>query len=414
MTAIDQTTTRQPGPLFTDGDSFLDLEAWHRAVDDLRDRGPFLLFDDDAHGRLWATVDIEVLLEVSRRPEEFANTQAPLLPPKLAGGGAPDLGQVGGQLKMLINQDGQDHLQHRKLIVEWFKRSTLRVLEPAVAELVGEAMAHLRELDGECDFSAEVALPLPLRVIMTMLGVPREDEPVLLKLTQEMFSSEDDELGQGDPFAALMEVAGYFSELMQDRLARPTDDLSSAIANGVVAGTPVETMTAIGLYVIIATAGHDTTSFAMAGGVDALCRFPDEFARLREDPTLVENAAHEVVRLTSPVRHFLRYAQTDAEVAGHRFAVGDRVLLSYPGANRDPGLFDDPHRLDVGRPNAVRQVGWGHGPHFCLGSRLAHMEVAAVLDGLRREFRSIEATGPTAWTRSHFVGGAKHVPVRCR
>jgi len=273
-------------------------------------------------------------------------------------------------------------------------------------------MGRLRDLGGTCDFSTEVALPLPLRVIMSMLGVPREDEPVLLTLTQQMFSSEDDELGQGDPYAAMMEVAGYFSELMADRQANPTDDLSSAIANGVVDGTALETMTAIGLYVIIATAGHDTTSFAMAGGVDALARFPEQFDRLRAEPDLVENAAHEVVRLTSPVRHFLRHAQTEAEVAGQRFAPGDRILLSYPGANRDPSLFEDPHVLDVGRANAHRQIGWGHGSHFCLGSRLAHMEVAAVLDGLRREFSAIELTGPTEWTRSHFVGGAKHVPVR--
>jgi cytochrome P450 len=413
MTAIDDTTTRlDPASLFTDGAAFVDPERWHQTVDELRGDGPFLRVDDAVHGTFWATVDLEVLLDVSRRPEEFANTSAPLLPPKVAGGG-PDISEVGTQLKMLVNQDGPDHLAHRKLLVEWFKNSTLRVLKPAVDQLVDESMIRLREVGGECDFSTEVALPLPLRVIMSMLGVPREDEPVLLKLTQEMFSSEDDELGQGDPYAAMMEVAGYFTELMQDRQANPTDDLSSAIANGVVDGTPVETMTAIGLYVIIATAGHDTTSFAMAGGIDALCRFPGEYARLRSDPSLADNAAYEVVRLTSPVRHFVRHAQTEAEVAGHRFAPRDRILLSYPGANRDPRLFEDPHRLDVARANANRQIGWGHGPHFCLGSRLAHMEVSAVLAGLAREFSSIEATGPTAWTKSHFVGGAKHVPVRC-
>lgn len=412
MTAIDDTTTPvDPGTLFTDGATFVDLEAWHRSVDELRAHGPFIRFDDDMHGTVWATVDLEVLLEVSRRPEEFASTTAPLLPPKLSGD-QPDLNQIGSQFKMLINQDGHDHMVHRKLVVEWFKSSTLRVLKPAVDELVAESMAHLREIGGECDFSTEVALPLPLRVIMSMLGVPREDEPVLLKLTQQMFSSEDDELGQGDPLAALMEVANYFTALMADRQANPTDDLSSAIANGVVEGTPLETMTAIGLYVIIATAGHDTTSFAMAGGVDALCRFPDQFDRLREDPSLVDNAAHEVVRLTSPVRHFVRHAQTAAEVAGHTFDPGDRVLLSYPGANRDPKLFDDAHQLDVRRSNANRQVGWGHGPHFCLGSRLAQMEVAALLSGLSQDFTSIEAAGPTEWTKSHFVGGAKHVPVR--
>lgn len=411
MTTVgDHASAVRPEHLFTDGDAFLDPERWQRAVDDLRADGPFVRFDDDVHGTVWATVDLEVLLEVSRRPDEFANTTAPLLPPKLEG--APNIGEVGAQLKMLVNQDGPDHLVHRKLIVEWFKNSTLRVLKPAVDALVAESMQRLREVGGECDFSSEVALPLPLRVIMSMLGVPRSDEPVLLKLTQEMFSSEDDELGQGDPFTALMEVAGYFTQLMQDRQANPTDDLSSAIANGVVNGTPIETMTALGLYVIIATAGHDTTSFAMAGGVDALCRFPDQLGQLRDNPALVDNAAHEVVRLTSPVRHFLRYAQVAADVAGHSFAPGDRVLLSYPGANRDPALFEDPHGFDVARHNAIRQVGWGHGPHFCLGSRLAHMEVTAVLDGLRREFTSVEATGPTEWTRSHFVGGAKHVPVK--
>lgn len=410
-TATGAPTHLDPGALFTDGATFVDLEGWHRAVDELRDTGPFLRFDDDVHGTIWATVDLDVLLEVSRRAEEFASTTVPLLPPKLTGG--PDMSEVGAQLKMLINQDGHDHLVHRKLVVEWFKNSTLRVLKPAVDELVAESMAHLRELGGECDFSTEVALPLPLRVIMSMLGVPREDEPVLLKLTQQMFSAEDDELGEGDPYGAMMEVAGYFTELMQDRQANPTDDLSSAIANGMVEGAPLEAMTAIGLYVIIATAGHDTTSFAMAGGVDALCRFPDEFARLRSDPALVDNAAHEVVRLTSPVRHFVRHAQVDTEVAGHSFAPGDRILLSYPGANRDPNLFDDPHRLDVGRVNANRQIGWGHGPHFCLGSRLAQMEVAAVLAGLSHEFTSIEPTGPATFTKSHFVGGAKHVPIRC-
>jgi cytochrome P450 len=413
------TTSATPGAandiarLFLRGSSFLDPESWHGRVDDLRPGEPFAQVDDDVYGIVHVVTDLETLLEVSRRPKEFANTEEPALlaSPGLTGEGKDE---VWGQLKMLVNQDGPDHLAHRKVVVDWFKRSTLRVLKPTVDELVDEAMVRLRELGGECDFASEIALPLPLRVIMSMLGVPREDEPVMLKLTQEMFSSDDDELGSRDPLAAIHEVATYLLAMMEDRKTAPTDDLCSAIVHGTVDGTPIETMAALGLHVIIATAGHDTTSFAMAGGVDALCRFPGEFQRLRSDPSLVDNAAREVVRITSPVRHFLRHTQVDAEVAGHALGPGDRILLSYPAANRDPAVFDDPHRLDVGRPNANRQVGWGHGPHFCLGAQLAHMEVAAILDGLRREFTSIEATGPTEWTKAHFVGGAKHVPVRCR
>ncbi|HEU5084920.1 MAG TPA: cytochrome P450 [Acidimicrobiales bacterium] len=398
--------------LFLRGSSFLDPEAWHRQVDDLRGTAPFVPVEDRVYGTVWVVTDLEVLLEVSRRPAEFANTEEPALlaTPGLVGEGKDE---VWGQLQMLVNMDGPDHLAHRKVVVDWFKNSTLRVLKPAVEDLVAESMDRLRDLGGECDFATEIALPLPLRVIMSMLGVPREDEPVMLKLTQEMFSSEDEELGSSDPLAAIHEVAGYLLQMMKDRKARPTDDLCSAIVHGVVDGTPIETMAALGLHVIISTAGHDTTSFAMSGGIDALCRFPEEFERLRADPSLADQAAHEVVRLTSPVRHFVRHAQIGAEVAGHRFGPGDRILLSYPAANRDPSVFDDPHRLDVARPNANRQVGWGHGPHFCLGARLAQMELATLLGGLAREFRSIEATGPTQWTKAHFVGGAKHVPVRC-
>ena len=413
MTAIETPESQADAArLFLRGSSFLDPESWHRSVDELRGPEPFLRVDDRVYGTVWVVTGVEVLLEVSRRPGEFANTEEPALlaTPGLAGEGKDDMW---GQLKMLINQDGPDHHAHRKLVVDWFKKSTLRVLKPAVEDLVTESMGRLRELGGECDFAAEIALPLPLRVIMSMLGVPREDEPVMLKLTQEMFSAEDEELGSSDPLAAIHEVAGYLMAMMKDRKANPTDDLCSAIVHGVVDGTPIETMAALGLHVIISTAGHDTTSFAMSGGIDALCRFPDEFQRLRADPSLVDNAAHEVVRLTSPVRHFIRHTQTGAEVAGHTFSPGDRIFLSYPAANRDPAIFDDPHRLDVGRSNADRQIGWGHGLHFCLGARLAQMEVATILDGLAREFASIESTGPTEWTKAHFVGGAKHVPIRC-
>lgn len=415
MTTIERDTEVENARLFCDGETFVDLEAWHARVDEVRPDGPFLDVDDTEFGPLRVVTSLDTLLEVSRRPTDFANTSRPMLVPEgLLGkpGEESPQAQMAEQLKMLVNLDGPEHVAHRKVVVDWFKNSALAHVRPAVAELVAESLAHLREAGGECDFSAEIALPLPLRVIMSMLGVPREDEPVLLTLTQQMFSAQDDELGSGDPITAMMEVAGYFAALIEDRKTNPRDDLSSVIANGMVDGTPIELMAALGMYVIIATAGHDTTSFAMAGGVDAFARHPDQFQALRDDPALADNAAYEVVRLTSPVRHFVRHATLDTEVEGVRVAKRDKILLSYPAANRDAALFDDPHRLDIARPNAHRQIGWGHGPHFCLGSRLAHLEVAAVLRGLAENFTSIEATGPTQWTNSNFVGGAKHVPVR--
>lgn len=396
--------------LFMDPHSFTDMDGWHRRAAALREAGPFHYVEDPVVGPFWACMNWTPLVEVSRRSEEFHNTaQAAFV------GKYEDMQDaIPGGIKTLLSMDGPEHTRYRKVVVDWFKPSALRRLQMAVDELVEQGMIRLRELGGQCDFATEIALPLPLRVIMSMLGVPVADYPMMLKLTQEMFSADDAELGKGDGFAAMAEMGRYFVEVIADRRANPTDDLASAIANASLEGEPLELMAAMGLYVVIASAGHDTTSFAMAGGLEALMRFPDQLAKLRTNPELADNAAHEIVRYSSPVRHFLRHPQAPVEVAGHRFDEGDRIMLCYPSANRDGAVFADPDRLDVERPNASRHVAWGHGPHYCLGARLAHMEIAALLRGLCRHTASIEPAGPATWTSAHFVSGVKRLPVTCQ
>jgi len=400
--------------IFTDSRNFTDMVAWHRAAADLRRAGPIHHFSDRAYGEFWAVVHHGALLEVSRQPEIFPNTKDAAF----IGGGKAAYTEMQADLpfevKTLLSMDGEEHTTYRKVVVDWFKPSAVRRLQIAVDDLVAESMADLRERDGELDFAMDVAVPLPLRVIMAMLGVPRADEPLMLKLTQEMFSAADPELGSGNAFEAMGEMVTYFLDLVADRRAEPTADLTSAIANATIDDEPIDMIAMMGLFAVLASAGHDTTSFAMAGGVQELSRRPDEFQRLRHKPSLAQNGAHEVVRITSPVRHFTRLTTRDVEVAGHEFHEGDRVLLSYPSANRDDSVFSDPDRLDLGRPNASYQVGWGHGPHYCLGARLAQMEITALLAGLAREVTSIEPAGDAAWSAGHFVSGVKHLPVRCQ
>jgi cytochrome P450 len=400
--------------LFTESANFTDMERWHDAAAGLRRSGPVHHFSDRRYGDFWAVVQHEALLAVSRQPDVFPNTRdAAFIGGR--GGGYTEMQQdLPFEVKTLLSMDGEEHTTYRKVVVDWFKPSAIRRLQVAVDDLVAESVRHVRECDGELDFAMDIAVPLPLRVIMEMLGVPRADEPLMLTLTQEMFSAADPELGSGNAFEAMGEMVSYFLELVADRRAHPTEDLTSAIANATIGGEPVEMVPLMGLFAVLASAGHDTTSFAMSGGVEQLARRPDELRRLRSDPSLAENAAHEVVRLTSPVRHFTRLTVRDTEVAGHRFRAGDRVLLSYPSANRDHTVFPDPDRLDVGRPNASHQVGWGHGPHYCLGARLAQMEITSLLVGLAHAVESIEPTGDAEWTAGHFVSGVKHLPVRCR
>jgi cytochrome P450 len=252
---------------------------------------------------------------------------------------------------------------------------------------------------------------------MDIYGVPEEDEPLMLELTQGLFGAADPEfLGDAsDPNARLIEnvmrFIEYFNTLTEDRRQHPVDDLATLIANGQVAGGPMGDAERLWYYIIVATAGHDTTSYALSGGVDALLGDPAQLWALRDDPELAINAADECIRWTSPVRHFLRYATEDIQIRDVTIPRDGRVLLSYPSANRDEETFSQPMVFDVRRPDADRLLSFGGGAHFCLGSQFARREVRTMLSRLAQQLTSIERAGPAQWSESAFVSGVKHLPV---
>ena len=272
-------------------------------------------------------------------------------------------------------------------------------------------------MDGTCDFAQDIAVPYTLRVIMGIFGVPEEDEATMLKLTQGIFGAADPEyLGDlSDPMALLTDTiaqfATYFDALTEDRRAHPTDDLATVIATSEVNGCPMDGNARLWYYTIVATAGHDTTSFALSGGLEALLRDPDQVALLQQRPELVNNAVDEMIRWTSPVRHFLRYLTRPATLSGVEIPEGDRLLLSYPSANRDERMFEDPMAFDVTRPNANRMIAFGGGEHFCLGSTFARRELRTILPKLLGAVDTLEVDGDPEWAQANFVGGVKHLPV---
>ena len=211
-----------------------------------------------------------------------------------------------------------------------------------------------------------------------------------------------------------MDFATYFNQMTADRRARPGSDIASTIANAEIDGEPLGDLRLIGYYTIIATAGHDTTSSSLAGGLEALARHPAELRALRDDPRLIDNAVDEMIRWVTPVRHFMRHAQEDYVLGGTPIPKGGRLLLSYLSANRDEAVFDDPFRFDVRRRNAEDHMAFGIGVHFCLGAHLARMELRAFFRELLPRLESIELAGPTQYTASTFVGGPKRVPIRYR
>ncbi|MBV8965018.1 MAG: cytochrome P450, partial [Mycobacteriaceae bacterium] len=267
----------------------------------------------------------------------------------------------------------------------------------------------------ECDFVQEVAVNFPLYVILSLLGLPESDFPFMLKLTQELFGSDDAEFKRGatteDQLSALLDMFEYFNQVTASRRAHPTEDLASAIANARIDGEPLSDIDTVSYYLIVATAGHDTTSATISGGLLALIDNPDQGDRLRAELSLMPLATEEMIRWVTPVKAFMRTAARDTTVRGIPIAAGESLLLSYVSANRDEEVFGDPFRFDVGRdPN--KHVAFGYGVHFCLGAALARMEVNSFFTELLPRLTSIELTGAPEFVATTFVGGLKHLPIR--
>ena len=249
---------------------------------------------------------------------------------------------------------------------------------------------------------------------MTVLGVPEEDEPIMLKLTQELFGSTDPDMKRPDATETVNTVSeffNYFTAMTEDRRANPKDDVASVIANATIDGQPIGHLEAISYYIIVATAGHDTTSSTAAGGLLALMQNPEEFAKLRANPDLLPGAIDEMIRWTTPVKHFFRTAAVDYELRGQKIKKGDNLLMCYWSANRDADAFDDPFSFRIERtPN--KHLAFGYGAHVCLGQHLAKMEIRALYTELLARLDHIELAGDPAWVEASFVSGLKRLPVR--
>lgn len=330
--------------------------------------------------------------------------------------------------RTLVDLDDPEHMKLRRLTHEWFLPPNLRKLEARIAEIAKDHVDRMAALGPECDFVNEVALWYPLRVIMHLLGVPPEDEPRMLRMTQEIFGAGDpDVVGrsqhitktpvgpeqQVDLLAVAQEFFAYFGAITADRRANPKDDVSTVIANGLIDGQPIGDLQAMSYYVIIATAGHDTTSSTASGGLLQLIRNPDQMAKLKADLSLLPSAVEEMIRWVTPVKHFMRTATADCELGGKTIKAGDGLALFYWSGNRDEGVFDEPYRFKVDRkPNP--HIAFGHGVHLCLGLHLARLEIRALFAELLPRLESIELAGEPKNSRANFVSGLKTLPVRYR
>ena len=409
-------TMDEAAKVLADPAAYADDTRLHAALTHLRANNPVAWVDNRPYRPFWAITKHADITAVERANNLFLSEPRPLLSTAVADDFAKEQLDAGTGLRTLIHMDDPHHRKVRAIGADWFRPKAMRDLKVHVDELAKRYVDRMRDIGPECDFVTEIAVNFPLYVIMSLLGLPEEDFPRMHMLTQEMFGGDDEEYnkrGQSpeEQLQILLDFFTYFSQLTASRREHPTEDLASAIANGRIDGEPLSDVDTASYYVIVASAGHDTTKDAISGGLLALIENPSELERLRQDMGLMPTAVEEMIRWTTPVKEFMRTAAEDTTVRGVHIAKGESVYLAYVSGNRDEEVFDEPFRFDVGRdPN--KHVAFGYGVHFCLGAALARMEMTSLYSELIPRLESIELAGKPELSATTFVGGLKHLPIR--
>ncbi|WP_285029220.1 cytochrome P450 [Mycolicibacterium sp. lyk4-40-TYG-92] len=408
-------TTDEAAKVLADPTAYADDHRLHTALTHLRATNPVAWVDNPPYRPFWAITKHADIMAIERDNNLFISEPRPLLMQADAEDLLKAQAEAGMGLRTLIHMDDPHHRKIRAIGADWFRPKAMRDLKVRVDELAKRYVDRMRDAGPECDFVEEIAIQFPLYVIMSLLGLPEEDYDRMHTLTQEMFGGDDEEYSRGQSpeelFAVLLDFFQYFAALTASRRANPTDDLASAIANGRIDGEPLSDMDTASYYVIVASAGHDTTKDAISGGLHALIENPGELARLKANPDLMPTAIEEMIRWSTPVKEFMRTATADTVVRGVPIAAGESVYLAYVSGNRDEEVFTDPFRFDVGRePN--KHLAFGYGVHFCLGAALARMEMNSLFSELLPRLDSIELAGPPELSATTFVGGFKHLPIR--
>jgi cytochrome P450 len=413
-----------------------DLVALHEAYKWLRHNAPLAKAHVEGFDPLWLVSKHADLQEIESNPQIFS-----------AGGGPDDKGAnnpilqnqagdefmkslLGGHLRImdaLPYLDPPEHTDIKNITNDWFRPTQLQKWTEQITELAQNSIEKLKALSNEkdeIDVLDDWALGFPLHVMMTLFGVPPEDEPLMMKLTQEFFGTADPEHQREDAAtptpeamaqqfaAAYQDFCAYFDQLVEARRADPQEDLATiaALARG-ADGELLPKQYAYGFYMAAATAGHDTTSATLAGTLQLLSEHPDVLARVQAEPKLIPNLVLEGLRVVAPVKHFTRRAEQDYTLRGQTIKKGDRLMLLFQSGNRDEDVFDQPYEFNIDRkPN--RHIAFGHGPHMCIGQHLSKLELKIMLEELLPKIESIELLGPGQYTQTNFVGGLKHLPAK--
>lgn len=375
----------------------------HDLFDELRERGAEESGEGPTGTRLVSVCNHAEIAAVSKDPGTWSSWEAGIFP-------HPDqVNTLDINRNLLLYMDPPQHTKYRKILQTAFVPNSVNELEPMVRGIVTEVLDGAAE-GGSCDFAADVAVPIPLRVLAELMGLPAGDLPQL-----EAWVEQIERAQQSDTPDEGMAVLGEMTPYLQEQIARQRESGAESLVTTLVAAeVDGESLTEIEILVFFALlifAGNDTTRNTMSGGMLALLEHPDQLELLRAEPERIEGAVEEILRWTSVVNYFCRTATADAEVGGCPVARGEKVMLWYPAGSRDPEVNDDPHTFDVARADPKHMAFGGGGRHFCLGAGLARLELRVAFEEVLRRFEDIRLAGEPERLRSNWANGLTSLPI---
>ncbi len=373
----------------------------------LRDNDPVSHHEHpDYDGGYWVVARHADVQAVSRNPEVWRNSPAPFV--EIPPGSAPE-----PEMDLLINLDGHEHVQMRRIVNKGFSPRRVAELQDKLRARVDSIIEGLRGRHS-ADLVHDLALWLPLHVIADMVGIPEPDRSKVFAWTERTFGF-DPELGMDERSEAMTEMFAYADALSRERQESPQDDMLSLLLQAEVEGHRLTQFQVSAFFMLLQNAGSETTRNLITTGTLALIEFPDQLERLRSDLSILPTAIEELLRYVTPVMYFCRQAAEDTRIGDLPIGRGDRVVLSYPSANRDDRVFDRPDSLELTRkPNDHVAFGAG-GPHFCMGASLARIEARTMFEQIVTRFEGLSVDGDAHQmprVHSNLIDGFAELPIR--
>lgn len=402
--------------VFSDHDGYT-----HEAFAAMRETAPVMWHPEEYGAGFWAVTSYDLVKKVELDPATFSSQK---------GGILMNYGMEGvprhpllhsSSLNSMINLDRPYHTPLRMEHMAYFRADFVAELRKRVDAEVGRLLDEMEKQGPVVEMVETFSAELPLFTLSEILGVPPADRAKLVHwmhfLETSQYQAQQEGLGNVTPeqiMAFMSEIQAMFEYgryLLEERRKNPQPDLLSAIANVEIDGKPLSPEFLDGSWLLIVFAGNDTTRNSLSGTMRLITEFPELREQLKEKPDRFPNFVHEAIRMVTPVTYMRRTATTDTELGGQKIAEGEKIVMYYPAANRDPAKFADPNRFDIDRANAKEHLAFGHGPHVCIGQRVANMQLDVAYRQILSRFPNVRWTGEQVLAPNNFVHAISSLTV---